>query len=346
MTNSEWNKLLEIIDGNEITPLPIGFIIDSPWLPGWFGISTLDYYSSEKLWMEANKKAISEFPEVMFLPGFWSEFGMCSEPSAFGAKLVWDENNLPHADKIIYSTEQIDDIRKPNVEKDGLLPLIIKRLQNQESEIIKQGHSIKFAISRGPLNIASYLMGTTELMLALAMEPDRIHKLLSVITDFISDWVRLQMKKFPTIEGIFLLDDLVGFLGDEDMKKFVLPYFKLIYEQFDAPVKFFHNDAEGKICAPYLEEIGINLFNFSHNHSLKEMRELAGNKITLLGNIPPRDVLSLGGTEEVKNAVTDSLKGLKSQKRIIMSCGGGMPPNVSTDNINTFIYTVKQIYSN
>ena len=341
MTSTQWNTLLEIIDGKQFNPLPLGFIIDSPWLPGWDGISVMDYYSSDNLWLKANFNAIDSFPEIMFIPGFWSEFGMCTEPSAFGSKMVWSETELPHADKVIHSTEMIDELSKPNVEKDGMLPFVIKRLLHHQSRIDERGHLIKFAISRGPLNIASFLMGATEFMLALLMEPEKIHKLLTTISDFISDWLKYQIKMFPSIEGIFLLDDIVGFLGDDDNKKFVVPYLKNIYDQFDVPLKFFHNDAEGKICAPYLEEIGINLFNFSFTHSIREMRELCGDKVTLLGNIPPRDVLANGTVEGVANAVVSSLEGVTDRKRIIMSCGGGMPPDVSTENINAFIASVK-----
>ena len=39
------------------------------------------------------------------------------------------------------------------------------------------------------------------------------------------------------------------------------------------------------------------MFNFSFEHSLGEIRELAGNEVVLVGNIPPRDVLA-GGTPE------------------------------------------------
>lgn len=343
MTIKQWNTLLEVLDGKQFNPLPAGFIIDSPWLPGWNGISAMDYYSSDALWLKANFNAIDAFPEIMFLPGFWSEFGMCTEPSAFGSKMVWDETELPHADKVIHSTEMIDELKKPNVESDGLLPFMIKRLLHNQSAINEKGHSIKFAVSRGPLNIATFLMGTTEFLLAIIIEPERIHKLLSLISDFISDWLKHQIEMFPTIEGIFLLDDIVGFLGDDDIQKFVVPYLKNIYDQFDVPVKFFHNDAEGKVCAPYLEEIRINLFNYSFTHSIKEMRELCGEKVTLLGNIPPRDVLASGTPEEVAKAVVSSLGEVSNRKRIIMSCGGGMPPNVSTDNIRTFITTIKSL---
>ena len=97
MTDKQWNELLAVISGEVLSPLPVGFIIDSPWLPNWYGISILDYFSSDELWLKANLKALSEFPDTMFLPGFWSEYGMCSEPSAFGARAAFPRDEFPHA---------------------------------------------------------------------------------------------------------------------------------------------------------------------------------------------------------------------------------------------------------
>ena len=28
-----------------LDPLPVGLIVDSPWLPGWAGVSMLDYFA-------------------------------------------------------------------------------------------------------------------------------------------------------------------------------------------------------------------------------------------------------------------------------------------------------------
>ena len=96
MTNEQWNLLLDTVNGKTPEKPVTGFIIDSPWIPGWAGVSSLQFYSSEEIWFQANKKAIETFPDIIFLPGFWSEFGMLTEPSAFGAKMVWNEYNLPH----------------------------------------------------------------------------------------------------------------------------------------------------------------------------------------------------------------------------------------------------------
>ena len=80
------------------------------------------------------------------------------------------------------------------------------------------GHKIKFAIARGPFNLASFLMGTTEFLMALKIQPDDVNALLVMITDFLVDWLRLQKSTFDSIDGIFLLDDIVGFVGPDDFK--------------------------------------------------------------------------------------------------------------------------------
>ncbi|VGO21984.1 uroporphyrinogen decarboxylase family protein [Pontiella sulfatireligans] len=336
MTIGQWDILLNVIEGKPQETLPSGFIIDSPWLPGWCGISTLDYYTSDQLWFEANKKAIETFPKVMFLPGFWSEYGMCTEPSAFGAKCRWEEANLPHAEIISEDIDVLCKLAKPDVRTDGLLPFMINRLKNMQPQINGMGHEIKFAVARGPINIASFLMGTTELMMAMMEDEDKVHQFVGMISDFLVDWIGTQMEQFPSIEGILLLDDIIGFVGDDQCREFVVPYFKKIYGAFDAKVNFLHNDAAGLVSASYLPEMGVNLFNYSFEHSIAEMKELTKNQVALLGNIPPLDVLAAGEPEDVREAVRRSVDGVEDRSRIVMSCGGGMPQDVATENLHAF----------
>jgi uroporphyrinogen decarboxylase len=343
MTEAQWQTLIDIVVHRSGPQNQAAFIIDSPWLPGWHGISTLDYYTSDKLWLEANRAAIETFPEAIFLPGFWSEYGMCTEPSAFGSKMVWARADLPHARKTITDISEIGSIQKPDPRKDGLLPFMINRLALNRQSIRDMGHDIRFAVARGPLNIASFLMGTTEFMMAIAMHPEAVHRLLQTITDFTIEWIGVQKEHFDTIDGILLLDDLVGFLGEEDIKQFAVPYIKRIYGSFDVQVRFFHNDAQGLACAPFLHEIGINLFNFSHEHTLPEMRALCGPEVALLGNIPPRDVMGRGTPDDVQAHVEQAWRSIDDKSGILWSCGGGMPQDVTTENIRTFVDTLQEL---
>ncbi len=341
MNDRHWETLLKVINGEKTAERPVGFIIDSPWLPGWHGTSILEYFTDPGTWFEANLRAMNTFPEVMFLPGFWSEYGMCTEPSAFGTKLVFTENDFPHPVKLNCTTDTISALSKPNVRTDGLLPFVISRMARYEEKVKQNGCHYRFASSRGPLNIASFLFGTTDFMMALAITPDEAQKALTVITDFVIDWLELQYEKFPDIRGVLVLDDIVGFLGQPDFETFVLPHLKRIYKTFNPEVGFFHNDAAGQITAGYLREIGINLFNYSFNHPITEMRKLAGDGVILLGNLPPRDVLAMGSTADVEAGVISMMREAGDTGGIIWSCGGGMPPDAPTENIRTFISTVR-----
>jgi uroporphyrinogen decarboxylase len=337
MTDTQWNNLISVINGEVQSSIPTGFIIDSPWLPNWYGISLLDYFSNDELWLKANLAAIETFPEVMYLPGFWSEYGMCTEPSAFGAKCIFWKNEFPFAEKVIKQPEDIDNLATPNPETDGLLPFMLNRLIKTQSAIESAGHRIRFSVSRGPLNIASFLMGATELMMALVMEPDRIHRLMRIITDFLKRWHEIQRQTFPDIDGILMLDDIVGFVGENDFLTFGFPYIKEIYDAAPSKIKFFHNDADFRVSVKHYPDMGVNLYNPGIQMSISEIKKATGNRLTVLGSIPPRDVLAAGTPDQVKQAASTMLNELKDRSRLIFSCAGGMPPGVSSENIRAMI---------
>ena len=164
--------------------------------------------------------------------------------------------------------------------------------------------------------------------------------LLDKITTFLQRWLDLQMKTFSSIDGVFLLDDIIGFIGENEFKKFALPCFKKLFD-VDVSVKFLHNDAQCGVSLIFLPEIGINLFNMGFDTNLNELKKSTQSKVVMLGNIPPRDVLASGNTDDVKNTTLKLLDSLEDKSMVILSCGGGMPPAVSSDNINAFVETVR-----
>jgi len=219
---------------------------------------------------------------------------------------------------------------------------VLIKLRNNEKAIRESDHRIRFAVARGPLNVASFLMGTTEFMMALAMDPDNSHKLLTKISDFICDWLCWQKECFPSIDGVLVLDDIIGFVGEIEFREFVIPYFKKIFDCTGAKARFLHNDADGLITAANLKEMGINMFNFSFNHSMGEIRSLAGPEVILVGNVPPRDVMASGSPEQVDEAVRKACSEITPHERIIWSVGGGMAPEVKNENIDAFIKAVAE----
>ncbi len=338
MNDQQWNSLLDAVRGRPGGPTA-AFIIDSPWLPNWRGVSILDYFGSDEAWFEANRAAIERFPGAAFIPGFWAEYGMCTEPSAFGAKCVFPEGEFPYAKPILRVDAEIDSVEEPDPSRDGLLPFVLRRMKWAQPRMADMGHSFRFSVSRGPLNVASFLMGVTELMIAFKTEGERVRRLLRTITSFLGKWHALQRELFPSIDGIMILDDIVGFIGEEDFVEFALPCLAELYAP-QASVKLFHNDADCASSLKYYPDIGINLYNPGIQMGLAEMVERTGGRLPLLGSIPPRDVLASSSPEEVARATRAQEASLPPGARLVRSCAGGMPPGVSSENIDAFLSAI------
>jgi len=342
MTDQQWELLLEVIDGRTPPVLPVAFLVDGPWVSSRYGVTLLDYYGDDRLWLEANLDLVQRFPEVLFLAGFWAEYGMISNPPAFGCKCIWPEEGFPTCEPVLSGCQQVQRLRKPNAAVDGLLPLLVGRLRRNRQAIERAGHRIRFATSHGPLTIASYLVGHTEFFLGMKSDPKATGRLLDLVTEFVCDWLLLQCREFASIDGVLVLEDLMGFVGPDDFVRFVLARMKRIFAVADVRVKFLHNDAYGLVTARYLDAMGVNLFNFSFEHSLDEVRRLAGPNVTLMGNIAPRDVLALGSCRQVEQAVRDVFGPLPDRRRVLASAGGFLPPGVSDEKIDRFLAAVQQ----
>jgi uroporphyrinogen-III decarboxylase len=142
------------------------------------------------------------------------------------------------------------------------------------------------------------------------------------------------------IDGILVLDDIIGFMGEQEFVEFGLPYFKTLFSR-NVSVKFLHNDADYRSSLTYLPEMGVNLLNMGFDTPMNELKLKTNNKVTMLGNIPPRDVLANGSEDTIRSEVKDLIDSLENETRVIMFCGGGMPPDVTTENIRAFYDTVR-----
>lgn len=337
MTPTQWNRLKRAADGEMITPPPVALIVDSPWIPGHLGISTLDYMTVPEVWLSANLRICSEFPEIIFLPGFWMEIGMAAEPSAFGSRISLYADRTPIAHPVIQEIEQADSLPQPNPRSDGFPAIILNTYRRMEPAIRDAGHEIKIVAARGPLTTASHLMGVTEFLLSLKIEPEATHRLLRKTTRFTKEWLQVQAEVLTSVEGILILDDICGMMSADDYREFAHPYLKEIYDAFPGALKLFHNDTDNPVSYPFLPELGIDIFNFTHLCPLQKARDLIGPKVCLLGNVPPLGILANGTPQQVQESVRECLASHSQQGGLIISAGGGTSPGTPGANIRALI---------
>ena len=68
-----------------------------------------------------------------------------------------------------------------------------------------------------------------------------------------------------------------------------------------------------------------------------------GDKVPILGNVDPVDVMNLGSPEDVKNAVKDCLKkGYDSEKGYILASGCDLSGDIPLENVDAFMEAARE----
>ncbi len=322
--------------------VPLGLIVDSPWIPGYAGIDTLDYFLDENLWFDINMQLRERFPQAVWVPGFWWEYGMAIEASVFGGQLIFHHDQPPSIEPLTTDLNfWAEHAKVHNPETDGLMPLVLRQIERMDRRLEPYGLGQHIACARGILTVTSWFMGVSTLMESLISDPETITPILEKVTDTLIAWLDAQLKRMREPDGIMLLDDLVGMISKRQYQKMVEPHFKRIWEHFDGKIKIYHNDTPCEHLYPTLKDAGFDVFNFSFKTDIAKARELMGEDIVLFGNVAPRDLGIYGTPEQVYAAARDCLEKAGDGKGLILSFGGGVSPNTPVENIDAMCSAVK-----
>ena len=228
--------------------------------------------------------------------------------------------NITLAERI----ETFAGVEIPNPSTDGLLPVVLNTYRRMEPRVRDAGHGIKMVAARGPLTVATHLMGVGNFLLALKLQPAETHALLKVTTTLVRTWLEAQAEVLSDVEGIMVLDDIAGFVSPKDYLEFAHPYLAEIFSAFPRAVKVFHNDTDNPVSYKYLAELGVHIFNFTHLKPIEKVRDLVGPKICLMGNVSPLEVLAQGTPDQVRAETRRCLDAHPGRAGLLLSAGGGI----------------------
>jgi uroporphyrinogen-III decarboxylase len=146
------------------------------------------------------------------------------------------------------------------------------------------------------------------------------------------------------VEGIFILDDIVGFISRDLYEEFAHPYLKQICDAFPGDwVKVYHNDASVRQLLDRLPDIGFDVLNFSHKLDIAEVERRTGGRMCLMGNVPPLDLGVRGTPDQVREAALDVLRKMQG-RNLILSLGGGVSPGMPKQNIEALVSAIGEAY--
>lgn len=334
-----WERFATVARHGQSDRTPVALIVDSPWLPGYAGINTLDFFLRLDEWLRVYLSIRDRFPEVAWIPGYWIEYGMAAEPSAFGARINWHADQPPSIETVRGGLAALWEIEPPDPQAHGLMPLVLQRYLDAEKRLLPEGESIKMVAARGPFAVAGWLLGISELMVALKKEPGKIGRLLDTLTTTIINWLRAQLEVLTAPEGILVLDDLVGLLSPKLFEQYARPHITRIFQAFDGLIKVYHNDTPCPHLLKPMNELGFDVFNFSHTIDIAEAQAAMPN-IALMGNVPPLDVMVRGEPEQVTAWARRCIE-QTGGRNLILSAGGGVSPGTPAGAIDALVAALK-----
>lgn len=339
---ANWERFLTAARLGQPDRIPVALIVDSPWLPGYAGIDTRDYYLFPDQWLQINLGLLQRFPHVVWIPGFWVEFGMSAEPSAFGCRMRFYPDRPPSIEPLLADLAFWQGAEPVNPQEDGLMPLALRLYQKMDRRLQAEGLSIPMVAARGPLTVASWLTGITSLMEGLAAQPELTNRVLDTVTTSLIRWLEAQLEALSQPQGILLLDDLVGMVSRRTYQSLVEPHLKRIFDHFSGLLRIYHNDTPCPHLLESLCQAGFDVFNFSHETDIALVKQKLGGRVALMGNVAPLDLGVRGTPEQVFAAATECLDKAAPGGGMILSFGGGVSPGTLPENIDALVQAAKE----
>lgn len=335
--NTPWERFKQAAHLGEPDPVPVALIVDSPWLPGYAGIDTRDYFLLPDKWLEINLGLLDRFPGAVWIPGFWVEYGMAAEPSAFGAKPRFYADRPPSIEPLVTDLAFWAGAKPANPHEDGLMPLVLRLYERMDSRLRAEGLGIRMVAARGPMTVASWLMGTTALLMGVAAEPGHVSQILETMTTTIIRWLHAQLETLREPEGILLLDDIVGMVSKRHYEALIHPHLLRIFDEFEGLIRLYHNDTPCLHLIESLAGANFDVFNFSHEMKIAEVKARMGHRVALMGNVPPLDLGARGTPEEVRQWARACLEQGAPGGGMILSFGGGVSPGTPAENVDALL---------
>jgi uroporphyrinogen-III decarboxylase len=337
-----WERFKQAACLGEPDQVPVALIVDSPWLPGYAGVDTRDYYLFPEAWLGANLGLLERFPDAVWIPGFWVEYGMAAEPSAFGARVHFYADRPPSIEPLVSDLEFWAGVKPADPYQDGLMPLVLRLYQVMEGRLHAEGLGIRMVAARGPLTIASWLMGVMPLLLGFSDSPGQVSAVLETMTTTIIGWLHAQVETLRQPEGILVLDDIVGMVSKRHYEALIQPHLRRIFDEFEGLIRVYHNDTPCMHLVESLAEAHFDVFNFSHEMDIAQVKARMGHRVALMGNVPPLDAGVRGTAADVARWAGECLDRGAPGGGMILSFGGGVSPGTPGQNVDALLQAARE----
>lgn len=273
------------------------------------------------------------------------EYGLHGVGMALGSEMTDPEDAVPAITKyVLDDLNDVDqlDMSKLELKKDKAFQL---HLEAAKILIDKLGKEVPTGVLiSGPFTAAASIYKTENLLRATRKNPEKLHKLIK----FCNEGLKMIYREFIKDGILILLCDPIAsgtILHRKQYLEFVLPYTIDLMKDI--------HDANGMVCYHIcgdttsivgdMVESGCDMLSIDNRVDLSYTKEVAGNKVPILGNVDPVEVLYLGNVDDVDLAVKKCIQSAyDSPNGYILASGCDLSGNLPLENIDQFMASARK----
>ena len=315
--------------------VPLFLHTTGPFYAGHADIPLYDYFHSPELMLKAQSYMYHRFSG---LAPFMPDLGPAPEAAGLGAEISFTDDGIPWVGECVENEADLEKLTLPDVEAAGYLTRMLQNYRHMRQRV-DWDLPVYFYSVMSPWAVAALLRGVSQLMTDVIANPQFVHKLVRKTTAMEIHWLKAMQQEVPPkyFDRILLNDDLASFVGLEQFREFVLPAYQEVYNAFPNCQRWYHNDGNATGILEGIAEAGIQCFHFGYQVDPVHIKQQIGDRVCLMGSIPPLQVLREGTPEDVDEAVKTIINLIGHDGGLIVAAGGYIAEGTPLANIEAMI---------
>jgi uroporphyrinogen decarboxylase len=196
-----------------------------------------------------------------------------------------------------------------------------------------------------PFTVACLTMGPENISRLMIQNPAAVHELCEISLQSCLNYAK---DVFETGCSPSLADPMASgtVISRKHYQTFAFPYTKRLVEYIHSRGKpaGLHICGNTKKIWDLMADTGANCLSLDNEVSMREAKEAVGNRVQLMGNVPPTEVLFRGTVSDVREATRRCIGEVyDSPKGFVVASGCGIVKGTPLENISAMISAVEEV---
>lgn len=294
------------------------------------GMKVRDFCTSGQSMGEANMACFRKYRhDIVYI---FSTTSTVAE--AMGTVLKFPEDDAPQVvESPVKSREDVKKLEPADPKKDGRIPVYLEATKRCVEEIGDEVFIVP--VIGAPFTTAAALRGTEDFIRDLYRDGEFVHDLLKVCVQSVLKFVDacVEAGGCPvTVEPIAT----GSLISEKHFREFALPYLMQIYDRIrnhHGLPGVLHICGKTKRIISAMADSGANILSID-DIDMEEAKRLVGDRVCLMGNIKPAEVMFKGTPELVDAEVRECIrKTYDNPGGFILASGCEIPIDTPAENI-------------